>query len=445
MRVLLGGFLTAVLSVLPLQARTAGGFFAPVKTEFAAANGAIGRTPQASAIPVLAVEMPVIGRLIGAGGVLFKTSLDVQNNTGTPMEVDSYLNGVDLQTGAKVSAVGYFYTGGGVTVGAYRNVHFDDIVDTIIAGAGLDPVLRTHGFLGSMLLNFQGAETGDGAAQARFYSSVDSSGGSLAGGTIGVSTNGHELDGAPPKALVGLFRDSRGDAGVPQLYSNLFLNDAGYPDAGGKILGDDVTVRLTAYSASTGQAAGVSKTIHIGAFQTVAVGDILSYLEVPSNESQILVFASVESGISGILGVAALVDATTKDPSGFEMAPAGSVPPPPPPPSAVDVSGTWDVIASITGGNVGPVGTEITGVFVLVQTGSTVSGTFEGEGGLTGTVSGSVSGHSLSFTIQQGPTCPGTFTGSGTISSGSDEVDGSYSGSDSCGETISATFVAYKR
>ena len=54
---------------------------------------------------------------------------------------------------------------------------------------------------------------------------------------------------------------------------------------------------------------------------------------------------------------------------------------------------------------------------VLSQSGSSVTGTYSTQGGGVGTVSGTVSGNTFTYALQQTTAgCPGSFTGSGTVS-----------------------------
>ena len=124
------------------------------------------------------------------------------------------------------------------------------------------------------------------------------------------------------------------------------------------------------------------------------------------------------------------------------------------PPIDANLTGTWNVTLTVTGGVQAPVGTQFTQTFSIVQTGSSFTGTFSTVGGFSGSLSGTVSGQtflgqtfSLTVTLTQGPSCPGTFTGAGTASlallSSFSTMTGSYSGSD-CNGTLAVDFVATK-
>ena len=110
-----------------------------------------------------------------------------------------------------------------------------------------------------------------------------------------------------------------------------------------------------------------------------------------------------------------------------------------PPPT---VTGTWN--ASVTANPVGDpfAAGQFTATFTLSQSGAAVSGTFTTSEGASGTVSGSVSLHTFTFTLTQTVPCDGTFSGAGTIIDAWTQMSGGYAGSDSCAGTFSASFTA---
>ncbi len=114
-------------------------------------------------------------------------------------------------------------------------------------------------------------------------------------------------------------------------------------------------------------------------------------------------------------------------------------------PDNASVAGTWDIVVTITGGTQGPVGTQFSATFTLAGSGTHVTGTFATVGGLSGQITGSVSGQVFTFSVAQGQPCPGTFNGSSTVSSSGATMSGSYSGSDSCAGALSSTFTGTKR
>ena len=270
--------------------------------------------PEGGAPSGLGVLMPVIGRLVGSGNTLFKTSLDVSNFSASPSVVVFRFHGVDIQTSAVIAFTGTFVNDGGTHERPFSSIHFDDFIDAMAQNAFITPDQVANGVLGSMLIVFQGiTASGQGAARARFYSSQF-------GGTIGVAVNGHEFNGTETTALGGAFSDTRTISSTPQLYSNIFINNIGHFNSGtGQFDTSDDLVRLSAFSATTGQPIGTPLTRPIKSFQTLSTG--LSALGVPPGAGDVVVLAKATSGQGALLGVGAEVDDTTKDPSGFGMSP----------------------------------------------------------------------------------------------------------------------------
>jgi hypothetical protein len=267
----------------------------------------------------LGINVPVVGRLVGAGNTLFITSIDVSNNTGAVVGVDFYFDAVDVVTQDRIvidGSVGNtgLTTKGAGTVRGYSNVHFDDFIDDLVRAGMLSGAARDRGVLGSVLLVFNGlSNRGQATASARFYND-------FGGGTVGVALSGNDITGNEPKSLVATVRDTRGRPGV-QLYTNMFINNIGLTPAG---IGtaDSVTVELTARSSSTGQPIGVPILLeNIGPGLTRSISSVLTALQIQNGtEDTILVFARVKSGNSAIAGITSTVDATTRDGSVVAMA-----------------------------------------------------------------------------------------------------------------------------
>jgi len=98
-------------------------------------------------------------------------------------------------------------------------------------------------------------------------------------------------------------------------------------------------------------------------------------------------------------------------------------------PPEVNITGTWH--GTFTNG------AQSFGVtFTIIQNGAEVSGTYSATSGGSGTIQGTFSGSSLSFTLIQTNYCPGSYNGQGTVNgnvmtfsgSGSD-CTGTYNGS----------------
>jgi hypothetical protein len=281
----------------------------------------------------LGVLMPVIGRLVGSGNTLFKTSLDVSNFSALPVAVAFRFRGVVLKTSAVIGFTGTFANAGG-TLRSFSSVHFDDFIDAMVQQGSISPEQESDGILGSMLIIFPGVTaSGQGAARARFYSDGF-------GGTIGVTVNGHEFNGSETTALAGVFSDTTTISGTPRLYSNIFIDNIGSYDAGtGLFSVSDDQVLLSAFSATTGEPIGTPISVTVRSFQTLSTG--LAALGVPSGSGQVVVLARATSGHGLLLGLGAEVDDITRDPSGFAMSPV--------PPSSTGPTPTGDLASQIAG------------------------------------------------------------------------------------------------
>lgn len=280
------------------------------------------------------VLMPVIGRLLGGGGILYKTTLEVSNFTASSVAVNFTFHGADLKNGAAISFSGSFANDGGTQIRSFSDVRYDDFIDAMTQKGSLTAAQESDGVLGSMLIVFEGVATtaaSEIGARARFFSSQF-------GGTIGVALNGHLFSGSDTTAVAGAFSDTRTLSNTPQLYSNIFLTNFGQFSSG-QFLASDDTVTLTAFSRSTGQQIGTPLTIPVPSFHTISTG--LSALGVPEGAGAVIVLAKATSGQGILLGAGAEVDDATKDPSGFEMSAV--------PPSSTGPTAAGDLTSQLAG------------------------------------------------------------------------------------------------
>jgi len=106
---------------------------------------------------------------------------------------------------------------------------------------------------------------------------------------------------------------------------------------------------------------------------------------------------------------------------------------PSPIPSPVNVAGVWN---GSLGSSTAPTRAL---VLTLAQTGGSMTGTFNiNAGGATGTVSGSVSRNTLTFTATQTTPCAGSFTGDADVSGNA--MDGTLVGTSICGGAFNGAF-----
>src|SRR5689334_13571065 len=229
----------------------------------------------------IGISLTAVGRVIGSGNTLFKTAVDVTNNTATAAQIDFYFDGTSggstvIADGSISSAGALVAQGTGGAVPGHRNVHFDDFVDALVQAGALPASVELNGVIGSTLFVFNGfSKSGQGAVTARFYNAG-------CGGTVGQAINGREITTSEPTKLLVTARNTLGEAG-PQIYTNLFINNTGLTPTGtGSATAIDVLV--SAISSKTGLAVGTTLTIHglnPGATASVAV---FPQLAIPAGE-----------------------------------------------------------------------------------------------------------------------------------------------------------------
>lgn len=277
------------------------------------------------------INVDVIGRLTGGGGVLFKTSLDVSNNTTDATRVDFFAELKDATTGGPLFEVTGSIANSGVTSPGGGQLldlsvaHFDDFIDALRVSGGVSAQEEADGLLGSLVLEYFGFSPalGKASAEARFYSTVPAGNGSFSGGTIGVSANGHEFTDAEPTSLVGIVRNSLGEANTPQIYTNFFICNEGFIDPSSGLTGATVTLRLTGYSNKDGSVTGTLSIPSVEWGQTAVVSDVFTALGGNhAKDDTLLVFVDIISGNSAISGLASKNDNLTKDPSAAQLRPA---------------------------------------------------------------------------------------------------------------------------
>ena len=104
----------------------------------------------------------------------------------------------------------------------------------------------------------------------------------------------------------------------------------------------------------------------------------------------------------------------------------------------VDLNGSSLGVAVVTGGTAYPPNASYPIVFTLAQSEDTITGQYNAAAvgyPTSGTVAGTVSGRTFSFTLTENVPCGGSFTGSTTVASSGISFSGPYSGADCSGTT----------
>jgi hypothetical protein len=320
-----------VLVAIAVSSASARASALPKVHRFAVSSGArrMAVTPAVSQALGVGINLDVVGRLTGSGNTLFRTSVDIANNTNTATQVDAFfdgaIGGVNTDIVVSVTAAGLVAQGApGQLLADHAVFHSDDYIDDLKAAGLITQAEEDAGILGSLFVIYNSPSTGlfdqigQGSVQARFYSSNF-------GGTIGVSANGHELTASEPTSLVGIARDTTGEANTPQVTTNFFINNEGFADAGtGNLIVNPVTVRMSGFSNVTGNPLPHTQTITIDSYETVGLGNIYATLgaSTAGDGDSIVVFFDIISGNSAISGLSSTNDSATKDPSAAQLRPA---------------------------------------------------------------------------------------------------------------------------
>ena len=261
----------------------------------------------------MGINLTAVARLVGNDDILFKTAVDVTNNTGTPSQVDFYFDGTMVSGGASVAVNGSIKNDGtlvaqgtGGAVAGHRNIHYDDFVHGLVQAGMLPADVETGGVIGSTLFVFGGlSKSGQAAVTARFYNDG-------CNGTLGQAINGREITTSEPTKLIVTARSTLGEQGTPELYTNLFINNTGLTPTGAGSA-SAIDVKVSAVSSKTGAAIGTPLTLSsINPGATVAI-NVFSALGIPDSEDTVLVTIQVTSGTSAIDAVAVAIDSTTHD------------------------------------------------------------------------------------------------------------------------------------
>ncbi len=108
-------------------------------------------------------------------------------------------------------------------------------------------------------------------------------------------------------------------------------------------------------------------------------------------------------------------------------------------PTSFDLTGTFEGVIVLRADPFTGFVDSIPLSLTLTHSGASFAGTWEADSA-AGTITGTVTGSSVSFTLRQNLPCDGTFTGTAVVTFDGDRIRGTLSGSD-CTRTLDATFV----
>ena len=235
----------------------------------------------ATITPIYVLNNVLCGRITSLG-VQYITDVDITNlSYQDASSVYFELIGIDATTGDLQDPIAAYLLADGsnpddMTIKAWTSLHFDDFIAFLHDNGFIDDTLFAHGFLGSLYVEFDGLpdNTGQASTSTRFWSgSPGASIGVAAGGELtflgSTDGSGYRRSAFGSTVLAGVVRDTRGEAGIPQLKPNLFINNTGVTAGSGTSTADGhVTVYVNAYDAYTGDPVGDTRSFDLAVGQT---------------------------------------------------------------------------------------------------------------------------------------------------------------------------------
>lgn len=287
-----------------------------------------------SITPVYILNNALCGRITSLG-VQYITDVDITNlSYQDASSVYFELIGIDQTTGVLQDTIAATLLANGANpddtmIPAYTSLHFDDFISFLHDNGLVSDTVFSDGFLGSLYVEFDGLpdNTGQASTTTRFWSGTpDASIGAAAAGELTFlgSTDGTGYSGSAYGSLLlaGLVRDTRGEAGVPQLKPNLFINNTGVNvDSGSATLDGHDTVYVAAYDAYTGDPVGTTRTFDLAVGQTGTVADVLETLNVPLSIDQVVIYVSATDGTGVLQALTNELDDGSKDGSVTSLTP----------------------------------------------------------------------------------------------------------------------------
>jgi hypothetical protein len=299
-------FSASLLSAAPTRVVRRG---APVRAEAASASAV-----------AYSVEVPIVTRVVGTA--LFKTAIDISNNTAaTPVPARFQYSYNRVNSDGTTS---FFRTPiQTVNLLAFDNFHTDDFVQYLgtLPGA-LQPGADQASF-GTLLVTFENLPSSvgwEGTVFARTYSPNPTG-----AGTVAIAYPGSLFFESANQTLVATIRDTQLATTPPagRLRTNIGIRNT---DVRGT--GQNVTVQLSFYdvtsgSATNGQRVGTVVTIsNLQPGQVLQINNVRVAAAIPNNVTAMLAFADVSGATATsptIEGYVNILDGGTQDGAFFEM------------------------------------------------------------------------------------------------------------------------------
>jgi hypothetical protein len=314
---------STVVTLLTVAVSLSGSFVSAAPTHVVRRGGA-ARTATASASAVsYSVEVPIVTRVVGTA--LFRTAIDVSNNTATGTAASPVLARFQYSYNRINSdgSLSFFRTPvQTINLLAFDNFHTDDFVAYLgtLPGA-LQPGADQSSF-GTLLVTFENLPSSqgwEGTVFARTYSPNPTG-----AGTVAIAYPASLFFESANQVLVATIRDTQTAPSVAgRLRTNIGIRNT---DIRGTTL--FVTVQLSFYdvtpgNATNGQQVGTVLTLpNLQPGEVRQINDVRAKAAIPANVTGMLAFADVVGATAStptIEGYVNILDGDTQDGAFFEM------------------------------------------------------------------------------------------------------------------------------
>jgi hypothetical protein len=296
--------------------------FAPLA--FAAPTRVVRRgaaiLPNAAAAPAVSysVEVPVVTRVQGTA--LFRTAIDISNNTGASPVVARYQYSYNRFNSDGTKS--FFRTPVlSISLLAFDNFHTDDFVQYLGTQGVLESGADQSSF-GSLLVTFEGLPSSqgwEGVVYARTYSPNPTG-----AGTVAIAYPASLFFESAGSTLVATIRDTQT---APDVAGTLRTN-IGVRNTDIRGSNQSVTVQLEFYDVTTnsptsGQRVGTVLTIpDLDPGEAEQISNVRAAANIPANVTAMLAFVDVVGAVANgptIEGYVNILDGGTQDGAFFEM------------------------------------------------------------------------------------------------------------------------------
>ena len=280
-----------------------------------------GTAPSAATVSY-SVEVPVVTRIVGTA--LFRTALDISNNTSTGTASAPVVVRFQYSYNRVVDGVTSFFRTPVQTINllAFDNFHSDDFVQYMGTLPGvLQPGAETSSF-GTLLVTFENLPSSqgwEGTVFARTYSPNPTG-----GGTVAIAYPGSLFFESANSTLVATIRDTQ----LAPSVAGALRTNIGVRNTDIRGTGQNVTVLLEFYDVTSGSPTNGQR---VGSVLTVPdlqpgevrqLNNIRALAAIPANVTAMLAFADVAGATATtptIEGYINILDGGTQDGAYFEM------------------------------------------------------------------------------------------------------------------------------